>query len=282
MLRSLLTAIFCGIAVFAADLLFRTSILGRVMPVILTPEENAVVAASLDLNWVGPQPMHVLIGRVGEELSDMGVHASPVSIPSNEIGRPGGYRVVLQDPKFGAWISASRHFQHHGGDSPEAGPPQEQVSKGEAKYLYLALDAARQSRDRSRNQSRELKRENDVLRRDAQRLQGKIEEFYDAQEADTNHSADLENQLAELTSQLRGLTVENSSLRTRLANANPCTVWGYFSYPRPQSIPRTRRIVMVSNNAGEIFRDQESCELLRRDDSSAASACFCVGNTWNE
>lgn len=281
MVRSLVTALLCGIAVLLADLAFRTSVLNRVRPVILTPADNAVLDADLELAWDGPSEMQVLLSRIGEESRDLGVHTSPLSVSADEFGRPGGYRVEVRHPTVGSWIAASRNIQHHGSDGEDLSPAIA-VDPGDSEYLLLALDAARQSRDKARTRSRELRRENALLRGDAGRLQGKLEELYEAQDADTSHTADLENRLANLAADFRALAAENGALRLRLGSANPCTVWGYFSYPRPQTIPRTRRVVTVSNTVGDIFRDQASCEALRADDSTAASPCFCVGNTFGE
>jgi len=86
--------------------------------------------------------------------------------------------------------------------------------------------------------------------------------------------------LSQLAEENRALAEENGALRLRLGSVIPCTVWGYYSYPRPQTIPVTRRTLLVSDARGQIFRVQPDCETLRRADPTAASICFCVGNSW--
>ncbi|HYD49796.1 MAG TPA: bZIP transcription factor [Terriglobales bacterium] len=281
MIRSLVTILMCGVAIFAADTLFRSSVLSRVRPIVLVPNENAVVDPPVTLHWDGPQPMRVKLGRVGEELADLGEQRSPFTIPADRLERDGGYRLLLQDPVLGNWVSAQRNFQYHEhGDSAQ--PPPERTDLQGSEYLFLALNAARDARDKARERSREQRKENAELRHEIARLQLRIQDLGEAQDADAAHAADLENRLVELANELRGAAAENAALRVRLASVIPCTAWGYFSYPRPQTIPVTRRVVLVSNLRGDIFRDQAACEVFRREDGSAASACFCVGNTWGE
>ena len=86
--------------------------------------------------------------------------------------------------------------------------------------------------------------------------------------------------MTQLAEENRSLADENAALRLRLSAVNPCTVWGYYSYPRPQTIPVTRRTLMVSDTRGQIFRAQIECETLRRSDPTAVSICFCVGNSF--
>lgn len=282
MLRSLFTAVLIAFAVFAADVVFRTSVLARLRPLILTPAPNAVVDAAPELRWDGPQPMQVEVGRVGEELQKLGPQQSPYALPPAILVREGGYRVVLTDPTFGSWVSAIRSFQYHPHETPPEPKDTAATPEQDSQYLMLAFDAARQARDKARARSKDLRREMATLRSDNERLQSRIQELYDVQDVDSSHSSDLENKLLDLAAELRNRNAENAMLRSRLDSVIACTAWGYYSYPRPQTIPVTRRIVMVSNTRGEIFRDQVACETYRRDDASAASACFCVGNTWGD
>lgn len=278
--RSVLFILLCGLAIFAADAVFRASLLSRVRPVILTPSDNAVVTGDVEVHWDGHQPMRVQLGRVGEELRDLGEQSSPFVIDADELGREGGYRLVLNDPGFAGWLGTTRNFQYHPGSSFDVPAPNS--SSTDTKYLFLALEAARGARDKARNRSRDLRKENAALRHENTRLQLRVQELDESQDADSAHAADLENNLIDLAAELRSANAENAALRTRLASVIPCTAWGYYSYPRPQTIPVTRRVVLVSNLRGDIFRDQPSCESFRRDDGTAASTCFCVGNTWGE
>jgi hypothetical protein len=72
-----------------------------------------------------------------------------------------------------------------------------------------------------------------------------------------------------------------AALQWRLNTAlTSCAVWGYYAIPHPQTIPISRRAVVVTDIIGTVLRNETDCETVRRSDPSAASRCFCVGTPW--
>lgn len=279
MLRGLVTALLCGVAIVAGDLLFRASLLSRIRPIILSPREQAVLHPPVEIHWDGPVRMRVLLTPVGDQPRDLGIQASPFSIGREEFVRDGGYRLELEAPTFGNWIRVHRLFQVYGEPPPEqAGKPEGEVS--DTRFFMQALDAVRRVRDRARGRAKQYRHENTALRDETARLASEIEQLQSAQDEDSAHAEDLEGRLIQLANEYRALSDENAALRQRLDSVNPCTVWGYYSYPRPNTIPATRQIVSVSDSQARIFRVQAECEVVRRDDPTASSTCFCVGNSW--
>lgn len=279
MIRALATALLCAAAIVAGDALFRTSLLYQVRPVILSPADQAIVDAPVQVRWEGPQRMRVLLSIVGEEQRDLGVRESPLELGSDQFPRPGGYQIELEALRFGNWIRARRWFQFHEAQAP---PAQEDHNGGakDVKDLRHALDAARGSRDRAQGRTKFLREENAALRDESERLAKQLEALYKTQEDDAERAAELERRLTQLAEDNHTLAEENAAVRLRLGSVIPCTVWGYYSYPRPQTIPVTRRALMVSDARGQVFRAQAECEGLRRADPTAVSICFCVGNSW--
>jgi hypothetical protein len=212
------------------------------------------------------------------------VHESPFVVPLREFPREGGYRVDLQALSFGNWIRATRWFQVHKAEppkpAPEARPESPPQRPAESRDLLRALTMARAARDKAQERSKSLRDENAVLRGETERLTKQVETLAQTQEEDAAHAEELERRLAQLAEANRALANENALVRQRLSSVVPCTVWGYYSFPRPQTLPVTRRILMVSDTVGRIFRGQLECETLRHDDPTAASVCFCAGNSW--
>jgi regulator of replication initiation timing len=282
MLRALGTALLCALAVVVADTLFRTSLLSQLRPVILSPADRAVVQPPVQVRWDGPQQMQVFLAATGEELRDLGLQESPFEIGADHLTRAGGYRLELRSPSFGTWISADRRFQVHGGrEAPEVDGSAATAS--DIRDLFVrALAAARDARDTARARAKYLKEENVGLRAESDRLNQQLETFHEDQEEDAAEIADLERRLAQFAEESRVLGEENAALRLRLSSVIPCTVWGYYNYPRPNTIPVTRRGLVVSDTRGQIFRTQADCEIIRRADATADTYCFCVGNSWGQ
>jgi hypothetical protein len=279
MIRALANALLCAAAVVAADAAFRTTLLSQIRPVILAPSDQAIVSPPVEIRWEGPQRMRVLLAAAGETLRDLGVHESPAEISGEEFRRDGGYQVEVQALQFGEWIRAARVFQVHSAPAPgtvrsDHGTPAAELD------LRGALAAARAARDKALGRTKFLREENAALRDESQRLARQLEGSYQTQEEDAQRTADLERRLTQLSEDNRALSDENAAMRFRLGNVIPCTVWGYYSYPQPQTIPVTRRVLLVTDPQGRIFRVQPECEISRRADPTAASVCFCVGNSW--
>ncbi len=279
MIRPLVSALLCAAAVVAADVAFRTTLLHQLRPVILTPADQAIVSPPVAVRWEGPQRMRVLLAAAGEPLRDLGVHESPVEISGGEFRREGGYQVEVQALQFGQWIRAARVFQLHNAPAPspvrgDHGAPAAELD------LRGALAAARAARDKALGRTKFLREENAALRDESQRLARQLEGSYQTQEEDAQRTAELERRLTQLSEDNRALSDENAAMRFRLGNVIPCTVWGYYTYPQPQLIPVARRLLLVTDPQGRIFRVQPECEIGRRSDPGAASVCFCVGNSW--
>jgi regulator of replication initiation timing len=279
MMRAVIIAVLSFAGIIAGDVLFRTSLLHQIRPVILSPSDQAVIDPPVHLVWDGPRQMRVLLSIAGEAARDLGVHESPLDIPSDRFPRDGGYSIEVRSPSFGGWIRATRWFQVHAAPEHEQGPD-DKTRAWEAKDLLRALEAARTARDKALGRTKFLSEENAALRDESERLAKQLEALYRSQEDETERTAELEKRLAQLSEENRALGDENAAIRQRLSTVIPCTVWGYFSFPQPQMIPLTRRALNVSDARGQVFRTQPQCEIIRRADPTAASICFCVGNSW--
>jgi hypothetical protein len=119
------------------------------------------------------------------------------------------------------------------------------------------------------------------LELDNQDLTDELDQLHLSSDQTAQRLGQVETQHAELLEEHLVVVQENQLLRMRLDSIPACTTWGYLSYPRPQNIPRTRRIVVVSNGRGEVFRSQPECVLTRRNDPTAGSPCVCVGRVWD-
>jgi hypothetical protein len=280
MIRAIATALLCAVAVIVADALFRISLLDTLRPVIVSPTDRAVLEPPVPVRWQGPHPMRARLSLAGEAPRDLGLRESPFDIPAEYFPREGGYTLDLQWPRLWGWVRATRRVQVH---ERRAAPVTDgsDASTQEIRDLFVrALAAARAARDTARARSKFLKEENAALRTEGERMAKQLEALYAAQEEDAADIAELERRLAQGTEENRSLSEDNAALRFRLASVIPCTVWGYYSYPRPNTIPVTRRALMVSDIRGRIFRTQPDCETIRRADPTADTYCFCVGNSW--
>jgi regulator of replication initiation timing len=238
----------------------------------------------VQLSWDGPRRMRVLLTAVGDEPRDLGVHESPFVLDADQFPREGGYRVDLEALSFSDWIRATRWFQVHmapeTGEQPKPGPAARKENPAETRDMLRALETARAARDKAQERSKTLREENAALRGESERLAKQVETLAQTQEEDAAHAEELERRIAQLAEENRALADENAAIRQRLGSVVPCTVWGYYSFPRPQTVPVTRRMLMVSDMHGRVFRGQLECEIVRRDDVTAVSICFCVGNSW--
>jgi hypothetical protein len=280
MIRALATALLCAVAVVTADAVFRTSLLQQLRPVIVVPTDRAVVEPPVQVRWDGPDRMQVLLAPVGEEPRDLGIRESPFEIPADALARDGGYQLELRSPSLGTWVQATRRFQVHAERPPMPQDGAEANTPDVRELFVRALAAARSSRDTARSRTKFLKEENGALRTEGERVAKQLESLYEEREEDAQDIAELERRLAQSAEESRAMAEENAALRLRLGSVIPCTVWGYFNYPRPNTIPVTRRTVSVSDTRGQIFRTQAACEVIRSADPTADTYCFCVGNSW--
>lgn len=284
--RLLLTAIFCGIVVIAADTLFRTSILAPVRPLVLTPTSGRVYQPPVEVQWEGPEQMRLVLRPTGGDPVDLGIQKSPASLPAHVFPRDGSYELELYGVRFPSWVQTRRQFEVFARTSTAAAPreanagaPKREKGVG-LKEILRAIKASRTARDRAHERVRSLSEENAALREESEKLLAQLEALSNAQDEDSTHIHSLEQQLAELRQQNRALFDELQVLRLRLSTLPPCSVWGYYSFPRPNTFPATRRVVVVSDSAGRIFHSQAECELGRRADPTAGSLCFCAAGPW--
>lgn len=285
--RIISLTVLSGLSVIAADLAVRGSVLSHLRPVIVAPRNAAVVRPPVEVEWDGPQRMRLLVRPTAGDLLDAGLHTSPAELPAAFFPREGSYELELRSPRFGSWVSARRRFQVYFSSmtSPPAQPTQTPAQRRERsdgiKDLLRALKAARMAREKANQQARFLAEENAALREESERLLRQLEALSsEPQEVSQQAMTALERQVAELSEQNRSMAEELAVLRLRLATIPPCVTWGYYSFARPNTYPATRRVVVISNLAGQIFRNQAECEFARRSDATAGSLCFCAAGPW--
>ncbi len=280
----MLTAVLCAAAVVVGDLAFRRSLLQDVRPIILTPTEQTVTTPPVRVQWEGPPAMRVRLSLAGAEAVDLGLQQSPVTLGPEHFPRDGGYQIEIESPRFGAWVGAERRFQVHTHvqppESPAAEPPPTEPSS-EVRDLRQALETVRTERDKEADRARLLSEELAGLREENQRLAKQLEAVSDTVEDDAYQQAgELERRLAQAFDENRLLAEDNAALRQRLATVNPCSVWAYYALLRSQTATAGRRMLVVSDPRGQIFRAQVECEAMRQGDPGALSPCLCIGTPW--
>ena len=285
MLRSFGTVFFSLAAIVAGDMLFRTSLLSYLRPVILAPPEQAILQPPISVEWDGPPTMRASLRVSGGETRDLGVQKSPFTLTADDFPREGGYEIEMHGLSLPDWISASRIFQIRSAEPVETAQEEPDLEKDAEPTIQLkdflrALKASHSSRERAQKRAKFLTEETATLRAENERLSKQLEKTYQTEEQDGERSASLERQINQLGDQLRGLADENTALRLRLGSVIPCSIWGYYSYPRPNTVPLTRKVLLISDLAGQIFHNQVDCESARRSDTSSGSPCFCVGSIW--
>ena len=278
MIRALGTALLCAAAVLAVDTAFRMSLLSYLRPAVVSPSDQGVLEPPVVVRWEGPARMRVQLAATGEPLRDLGVHESPYELSPEQFQREGGYVLELDLPGSGGWVGATRRFQVHAAKSTVEESPAPPEPLRESADLARALSVARGARDRAQQRAKLLTEENSALREESARLAKQLETVYASQERSATDVAEAERRLAQLQEDIRALTDENAALRLRLSSVLPCSVWGYFGYARSATSPR--RILVVSDLQGQVFRFQGPCESMRRADTTATSVCFCVGTPW--
>ncbi len=286
-LRILVTAVLCGATVLIADTFFRTSIVQHIRPLVLTPVPGRVYQPPVEVQWEGPKQMRVWLRPSGGDPVDLGLRASPTVLPAHLFPRDGSYELELVAPRLGSWINTRRQFEVFARPAAPAAASaaNTNLSKKREKGVGLkeilrAIKASRAARERANQRAQSLAEENAALREESEKLLAQLESLSSAQDEDSEHIASLEQQLSQLRQQNRVLSDELDVLRLRLGTLPPCTIWGYYSFPRPNTFPATRRVVVVSDHAGRIFRSQPECELGRRVDQTAGSPCFCAAGPW--
>ncbi|MBI4515255.1 MAG: hypothetical protein HY699_05495 [Deltaproteobacteria bacterium] len=265
-------------ALVLLELRLGTPLFRWLQPEILTPAEGALVSAPLLVRWDGPPRLALSLVANGSPARDLGIHPSPFELTSQDLAAPGPYRLRAHAPilgGFGGLIQAERRFAVA---APAPPPPRRPATEPRAAQ---PTPVAEESEDEEQQaESVALYEENAALRQENATLLQELERLVQENDDTTSQAAVERQQRAQLAQENRALSEQLSVLQWRLNAALTCTVWGYYAYPRPQTIPPTRRVVTVSDTRGEVFRAEPECETVRRADPAAASPCFCVGAPW--
>jgi hypothetical protein len=280
MARAVWLIVGCALTVVVTDVLVQTSLLRFVRPVITYPADGAIAEAPVSVQWEGVQPL--LVTLIGSGLrQELGPRESPFELDRRLFPRPGQYRLTLRSPTFGTLIRAERRF--HVTLPEELTDPSKDDAAVEKKQEDLAPLVARlrQERERLVAEMSSLSKDKRSLEQDNRDLNDELDQEQQQSDQTAQRLSQVEAQQADLLEQHLSVVQENQLLRMRLNNIPTCTTWGYLSYPRPQTIPRIRRVVLVSNGRGEVFRSQAECVATRNNDPTAGSPCVCVGRVWN-
>jgi hypothetical protein len=281
----LVLAVVSAGAVVATDLAMHSSLLRLLRPRVVSPADGAIVTGPVSVSWEGPQPMQATLTGSGQRI-DLGLRESPFEIDPSRFPRPGQYGIELRVPRFGAFIGADRRFMVR--------RARERVADVEAPAVDepAAPASARPPAPANSETNRQMQAERDQLRTKVEDLEDQIvklrEDNADLGQALDELQADTDARLAAADQQRDELArehllalQENQFLRLRMDSIPPCTVWGYVTYPRPQTNPPSR-LVLVSDRNGTVFRSEADCSRVRRTDRGGASACVCVGAVWGQ
>jgi hypothetical protein len=272
--------IACAITVVVVDVLVQTTLLRIVRPVITQPADGAITEVPVTIRWEGLEPLSVTLTGSGLR-QELGPRHSPFELGQRLFPRPGQYRVTLRSPSFGRLIRTDRLFlvtlPEANEASAEGMTPDEKPKNDSA----LLAERLREERDRLATEKSSLSEDNRTLMLDNRDFAEDLDHLQREADQTAQRLAQVEAQQAELLEDHLLVVQENQLLRMRLDSIPACTTWGYLSYPRPQNIPRTRRIVLVSNGRGDVFRSQAECFVTRRNDPTAGSPCVCVGPVWD-
>jgi len=278
MLRLLRLVVVVAVVVIATDLFFRASLLRLVRPVITEPVDGELVSPPVRVRWEGPARMRATLRYAGREKWDLGERESPFEIPRENLRERGLYSVELRSIRFGDLITASRSFAADG-EPPLSAQQRDDVSDKLA-ALEESLQEMRDSQEDSHEENTNLYEENAAIREENAILTEELQQAAESEQRALGQQAGLERELARVSDENRSLMDEVLQLRARLSSIVPCSVWGY--YAQPTTSPVARRVVVVNDIAGEVFRAQTACERVRRADTSSASICFCVGSSFGD
>jgi hypothetical protein len=269
----------CAVTVLVTDVLVQSTLLRFVRPVITQPADGAITEVPVLVHWDGVQPLSVTLTGSGLR-QDLGPRHSPFELSRRLFPRPGQYRLTLRSPSFGGLIRAERLF-HVTLPEPTDPPIEEKVANEKQPDLSPLVARLHDERDRLAQEKSALSEDNRALQLDNRDLSDELDHLQQLSDQTAQRLAQVEAKQAELLDEHLLVVQENQLLRMRLSSIPACTTWGYLSYPRPQSIPRKRRIVLVSNGRGDVFRSQAECVATRRNDPTAGSPCLCVGSVWD-
>jgi regulator of replication initiation timing len=283
MRQALVVAMASAVAVLVTDVAFKSTLLRTLWPTVVTPADGAIATTPVTVRWEGPQPLEVTLSSSGRR-EQLGLRHSPFELDESFFPQPGQYAIELRSPTFGRFTRTERRFlvRPPRRTAKPAGPrPAAPTDVSQAiAALNDRIGALEDERRLLEGKSTSLFQENETLRGENDDLSSSLTELRTLQEQADSRLAAMETQQGELARAYRSMLEENAHLRGRLESVPPCTTWGYLSFPRPQTVPPTRQVVLVSDARGVIFRDLPNCEFVRRSDGTAASSCYCVGSPW--
>jgi hypothetical protein len=275
----------CAGAVVATDLLMGSSLLRLLRPRLLSPADGAIITGPVIVSWDGPHTMQATLTGSGQRI-DLGFRESPFEIDAARFPRPGQYGIELRAKRFGSLIGADRRFmvrrareRSAAADADNALPGQPAATNPARPQPASNTETLRQveaERDQLRSELAGARDQLMKLREDNADLGQALDELQDDTDA---RLAAADQQREELAREHLLALQENQFLRLRMDSIPPCTAWGYLSYPRPQTNPPSR-IVLVSDRNGNVFRSEADCARIRRTDPGGGSACVCVGAVW--
>jgi hypothetical protein len=276
--RILLIAVVVASATLATQFAFQSTLLHAFWPAVLTPPDGAIVTPPVTVRWEGPPGLSLVLITNGLH-QDLGPHDSPFEIPADRFPRPGQYSVEVRSALLGGWSRTQRRFLVQ---LPEGMPEPTPCANRRVEIETLQRTVARleSERNETSEQVTTLRQTIDQLQTDNAALTARADELPPLQDQLDLAQETAEAVREEAARQREELLDENRLLRAQLESVPPCTAWGYLTYPRPQTFPTTRRVVVVSDSQGVIFRAQLQCEMTRRLDRGAGSPCVCVGQTW--
>jgi hypothetical protein len=267
--------VVCALTVSVTDAAFQSSLLRAFWPLVIEPPDGALLSAPVTVHWQGQQSMLATLRGAGFE-HELGLRSNPFEIPASEFPHPGRYEIEVRSPTFGHWISAERRFRIRHPTHPKPPP---RVEKSEAPRVEEDTTAKRlqEEAERLTADKEALNQKIDDLEHENQDLADENDDLRSSGEESNQRVATLQAQQEALLQEHLTVMQENQLLRLQLQGIPPCTTWGYLTYPRPQTIPPTRRVVVVSNSRGQVFRSPDECSAARQRDPTAISACTCVG-----
>ena len=265
-------------ALVLIELMLQTSLYRWLQPTIISPTEDAVVTLPLRVQWEGPPRMGLAVAYDGGTPQTLGLHGSPCDLDGTALPKPGLYRLQVRAPLLGSVIQAERRFVvAPSAPPPSPPPPQPDPRLSDLNAQVSALQAAN---EQAKADNAALQAENESLHQENSAVLAELERATKTQDDDAGRAAADTDRLAQLQQENQALSDQLSALQWQLNAALACRVWGYYAFPRPQTFPPTRRTIMITNSAGQMFRSEAECEAVRLSDPTTASRCFCVGAPW--
>jgi hypothetical protein len=279
MWKVLAAALLSALAVIATDLAFSTSLLRAFRPVITSPPDGSITAPPVVVRWEGPPRLRVTLVRSGMR-EDLGLRESPFEIEGARFAQDGQYAIEVRSPTLGRFVRTERRFHVH---RPEKSSEvaAEEAPAFQPDDLRGALERLRVEKNRVEAELVTLAREKSSLELENRQLADDLDDLEDMNDGADQRLQELEAEQSTLLQEHLLAIQENQLLRQRLQSIPACTTWGYLSLPRPQTVPPTRRVVVVSNGRGQIFRNEAQCVATRRQDPTGISPCVCVGPVWD-